>query len=226
MKLLPVLLETIKEPLPEYVVFIQQYEDTNEICLYKYDGSGKYDYVYHLDAYNLTDGWREGLKITPEIRKIIDMYLDKSQGWEINYGDKPNYKKVDVVYLHNATDTNQLTTNLDFSLDRQVGQIVLFRNSDLVIKDTNPTKEESIKVIESSEEERKWQLHDKLHNKPDTSTVNTTLEQSCVTKLISNLKSELCNNIISDFHPVLDSIFNELTYEQKQEIVKEYLNII
>ena len=40
MKLLQVLLETIKEPLPEYVNFIQQYEETNETWLYKYDESG------------------------------------------------------------------------------------------------------------------------------------------------------------------------------------------
>ena len=226
MKLLQVLLETITEPLSEKVNFAEQSEITNKIWLSKRLGVWDSGYVNTLKATTLTDDWEEVLKITPKIRKIIKIYLDKSQGWEINYGDRPNYEIVDVVYLYNTTDTNQLTINLDFSLDRQMGQIVLFRNSDLVIKDTNPTKEESIKVIESSEEERKWQLHDKLHNKPDTSTVNTTLEQSCVTKLISNLKSELCNNIISDFHPVLDSIFNELTYEQKQEIVKEYLNII
>ena len=103
--LLQLFLENAREPIRHGTKFIAQDED-GTICHHlSYNGlnnvtNAHMGFITRVEGYTgvLATDWKTPLEITPAFRKIIGMYLDKSQGWQINYDGTTIYNCVDVVY--------------------------------------------------------------------------------------------------------------------------------
>jgi len=135
---LQILLEKTVAPLEDYVTAIYV------------DKEGEISYWFNGDVIDNSDI----LAITPAIRFIVDTYLEG--GWEINYGEAPNYELVDALFADYmvATRVPPPTHNWDITSNACV---IIYREHKPDIK-TNSQEDEKKSELEKECELLRMQL--------------------------------------------------------------------
>jgi len=110
------------------------------------DKDGQIEYWFNGDVIDNSDI----LAITPAIRFIVDTYLEG--GWEINYGEAPNYGLVDALFADYmiATRVPPPTHNWDITSNACV---IIYREHKPDIKTSSQEEEKEFERMESHKDE-------------------------------------------------------------------------